>query len=123
MDISEKAQAYVKSIFNHGIQKENKSRIVSEIKTKMQIEVDQFGKPLFKPEEFLNAVQIKCLISNFEQENKTIECNICKKQFSKQSNLSYHFKMQHAQHRNKITSKAKTYVKGKIFIELCNGVV
>ena len=117
MDISEKAQAYVKSIFDHGIQKENKNKIVSQIKTKMQIEIDQFGKPLFKPEEFLNAVQIKCLISRFEQENKTIECNICKKQFSKQSNLSYHFKMQHAQHRNKITTKAKTYVKGNIFIE------
>ena len=30
---------------------------------------------------------------------------------------------QHAQHRNKITTKAKTYVKGKIFIALWNGAV
>ena len=51
MDISEKAQAYVRSIYDHGTQKENKSKIVSEIKNKMQIEIDQFGKPLFKPEE------------------------------------------------------------------------
>ena len=67
-------------------------RVCSEIKNKMQVEIDQFGKPFFKPDELLDASQIKCLITCIERKNWTIECDICQKKFCSKKNLaSSHF--------------------------------
>ena len=88
--------------------------IMLPFKAKMEVEVDQFGKPLFQPDEFLKTDQIRYLVASFQQETKAIECTICQKKFSKQSNLSHHFKMQHmehVEHENKVTPKAKAFVK------------
>ena len=59
----------------------------------------------------LSETQIKCLVARFQQENKRIVCRICEKKFTKQSNLSHHFRMQHSEHENKITPQTRSFVK------------
>ena len=86
-------------------------RVCSEIKNKMQVEIDQFRKPFFKPDELLDASQIKCLITSIEQKNWTIECEICQKKFSRKKNLASHTKNNHSQYENEITAKSKEYVR------------
>ena len=86
-------------------------RVCSEIKNKMQVEIDQFGKPFFKPDELLDASQIKCLITSIEQKNWTIQCEICQKKFSSKKNLASHTKNNHSQYENEITPKSKEYVR------------
>ena len=86
-------------------------RVCSEIKNKMQVEIDQFGKPFFKADELLDASQIKCLLTSIEQKNWTIECEICKKKFSSKKNLASHTKNNHSQYENEIMAKSKEYVR------------
>jgi hypothetical protein len=86
-------------------------RVCSEIKNKMQVEIDQFGKSFFKADELLDASQIKCLITSIEQKNWTIECEICKKKFSSKERLISHTKNNHSQYENEIMAKSKDYVK------------
>ena len=86
-------------------------RVCSEIKNKMQVEIDQFEKPFFKADELLDASQIKCLLTSIEQKNWTIECEICKKKFSSKKNLASHTKNNHSQYENEIMAKSKEYVR------------
>ena len=86
-------------------------RVCSEIKNKMQVEIDQFGKPFFKADELLDASQIKCLLTSIEQKNWTIECEICQKKFSSKRNLASHTKINHSHYENEITAKSKEYVR------------
>ena len=86
-------------------------RVCSEIKNKMQVEIDQFGKSFFKADELLDASQIKCLLTSIEQKNWTIECEICQKKFSSKKNLASHTKNNHSRYENEITAKSKDYVR------------
>ena len=86
-------------------------RVCFEIKNKMEVEIDQFGKPFFKADELLDASQIKCLLNSIDQKHLTIECEICKKNFSSKKHLASHTKNNHSQYVDEITAKSKEYVR------------
>ena len=126
--VTVEARKFVKNIFNTSMNplltdspsKNNiddlRDKLAIETVNRMQVEVDEFGKPLFQPEEMLDKKQVKNLFHKFTYNEKIkgvkpFSCDICDKQFAKKSILLGHMKDLHEESKVEIPEKAKDYVR------------
>ena len=71
--ITQKARDYIRNVFNKGpfSSRHHRNAVALETEAKMRTEViDEFGEPLFKPEEYLDVAQIKTLFYNLKQNER-----------------------------------------------------
>jgi len=74
--ITQRARDYVRNVFNSNqfSSRHHRNAVALETEAKMRTEVkNEFGEPLFKPEEYLDISQIKTLFYNFKQNERMKE--------------------------------------------------
>jgi uncharacterized Zn-finger protein len=83
--VTDNARTYIRNIFNEVplLNRAHRKRVAAETAVKMYEDQDEFGKPLFSPEDYLDATQINSLLYSFTQverkKNSNPEKNIEKK--------------------------------------------
>ena len=67
--MTDNARTYIRNIFNEVplLNRAHRKRIAAETAVKMCEELDEFGKLLFSPEDYLDATQINSLLYSFTQ--------------------------------------------------------
>ena len=75
--VTDNARTYIRNIFNEVplLNQAHRKRVATETAVKMYEEQNEFGNPLFSPEDYLDATQINSLLYSFTQVERKKKLN------------------------------------------------
>merc|ERR1712228_220233 len=122
--VSDNARNYIKEIFKNIklTGRKHRKEVAAETAIKMKEIMDEFDQPIFKPDEYLDAVQINTLLYSFTQvENKKMSRHLNKKKIVKKKRKQKKVKIEAFDiddHDDPITGEAMMEISKTEFVRL-----